>query len=53
VSEKLGAVHAEPAVLQNDEDSRLISKPFGRNELIATVESLLFGDRAERDTAHS
>lgn len=41
--------YAEPAVLQNDEDSRLISKPFGRNELIATVESLLFGDLAEGD----
>jgi hypothetical protein len=36
--------YAEPAVLQNDEDSRLISKPFGRNELLATVQSLLSGD---------
>jgi CheY-like chemotaxis protein len=37
--------YAEPAVLQNQEGCSLISKPFGRNELIATVESLLSGDR--------
>lgn len=39
--------YAEPAVLQNHADCTLISKPFGRNELLAVVESLLARDRAE------
>jgi hypothetical protein len=39
--------YAEPTVLQNHEDRRLISKPFGRNELLVVVESLLSSDRAE------
>jgi PAS domain S-box-containing protein len=38
--------YAEPAVLQNHEEYKLISKPFGRNELLATVASLLAGDCA-------
>jgi hypothetical protein len=39
--------YAEPAVLQNHEDCRLISKPFGRNELIAIVDSVLSDDHAQ------
>jgi signal transduction histidine kinase len=39
--------YAEPAVLQNQDDCTLICKPFGRNELLAVVGSLLSGDRAE------
>ncbi len=39
--------YADPAILQNDEDCRLISKPFGRNELIATVDALLSDDHAQ------
>jgi PAS domain S-box-containing protein len=39
--------YAEPAVLQNQENCRLISKPFGRNELIAIVNSVLSDDHAQ------
>jgi two-component system, cell cycle sensor histidine kinase and response regulator CckA len=45
--------YAEPAVLQNQEDCKLISKPFGRNELIAIVDLLLSGDHTASGAATS